>query len=108
MERLLLNLLDNAIKFTPPGGTVTVTAAAQPGQARIEVADTGAGVAPEEMARLFQPFAQVHERKEASPPGTGLGLYISKGFVEHHGGAIGCVSAGAGKGAMFWFTLPDA
>jgi signal transduction histidine kinase len=100
------NLLANAVKFTPPGGSVVVTALPQEGQARVEVADTGAGVAPEEMPRLFQPFAQVHERRDPRAPSTGLGLYISKGIVEHHGGAIGCDSAGPGKGATFWFTLP--
>ncbi|MEA3204393.1 MAG: hypothetical protein QOI63_2075 [Thermoplasmata archaeon] len=106
IAQVIGNLLGNAIDYTPVGGSVTVAARGEAGGAHVEVTDTGAGIAPEEAGRLFQAFAQVHERKDPRTPGTGLGLYISKGIVEHHGGAIGCTSAGANLGATFWFTLP--
>lgn len=99
------NLLGNAIRFTPHGGAVAVAAQRQGPDVRVEVADTGVGVTPDEMLRLFQPFAQVRD-KGPETAGTGLGLYIAKGIVEHHGGTIGCLSAGRGQGATFWFTLP--
>lgn len=100
------NLLGNAIQFTPRGGHVAITAQRRGAAVRVEVADTGAGLSPDEMLRLFQPFAQVHDRKPPDAAGTGLGLYIAKGVVEHHGGAIGCASLGTGQGSTFWFTLP--
>jgi signal transduction histidine kinase len=108
VSQVVGNLLGNAIKFTPKGGAITLTGEALDGKVRVAVADTGTGVTHDEAARLFQPFAQLQERRDPSTPGTGLGLYISKGIVEHHGGAIGCESAGAGKGTTFWFTLPAA
>ncbi|HUR64670.1 MAG TPA: HAMP domain-containing sensor histidine kinase [Candidatus Thermoplasmatota archaeon] len=106
LAQVVGNLLNNAVKFTPGGGTVTLAAESRAGQVRVTVADTGIGIPAENVGLLFQPFAQVHDRKLSNVPGTGLGLYISRGIVEHHGGAIGCESAGPGKGATFWFTLP--
>jgi len=104
VHQVLLNLLTNAIKFTPRGGRVRVKAQTSGAMVRIGVHDTGAGIAAEDQMRLFQPFAQVHE--EARERGSGLGLYICRGIVEQHGGRMGCESAGPGQGAMFWFTLP--
>lgn len=103
IEQVLLNLLGNAIKFTPSGGTITVRLRAAADRVRVEVADTGPGVAPEEQVRLFQRFSQLPEG--ARRGGAGLGLSISKAIVESHGGQIG-VETAPGKGSTFWFTLP--
>jgi signal transduction histidine kinase len=104
--QVLHNLLSNAVRFTPRGGSVEVVARAAGPAARVEVRDSGRGLDPGEQARLFQPFVQVHERDEAAERGTGLGLYISRVIVERHGGRIGVHSAGRGLGSAFWFELP--
>jgi two-component system phosphate regulon sensor histidine kinase PhoR len=103
VERVLLNLLNNAIKFTPAGGTITLAAARQGDMLRGEVRDTGIGIAPEHLGVLFQRFRQIGDA--ARKGGTGLGLSISKALVEAHGGAIGVESV-PGEGSTFWFTLP--
>lgn len=108
IAQVLFNLVTNAIKFTPKGGTVTLAAHRIGNQARIEVRDTGRGLLREEMDRLFRPFGQVHKREEARERGTGLGLYISRGLVERHGGRIWVESEGHGKGSTFVVTLPLA
>ena len=76
------------------------------GGARIDVEDSGIGIQPEDVDKLFQAFSQVHDKMEKTRSGTGLGLYIAKGIVDSHGGEIRCQSAGLGKGCTFWFTLP--
>jgi signal transduction histidine kinase len=98
--------LTNALKFTPAGGRVVVEAAQEGADAVVRVRDSGRGLAPDEIPRLFKPFSQVHERSEVAERGTGLGLYISKGIVEAHGGRIGCASEGRGSGSTFSFWLP--
>lgn len=105
--QVLFNLVGNAMKFTRPGGAITLRARKEDDHAHIEVTDTGAGLKEEQMARLFKPFSQVHQHLPDAPKGTGLGLYISKGIVEQHGGTMGVHSEGTGKGATFWFTLPQ-
>jgi signal transduction histidine kinase len=70
------------------------------------VRDTGPGLTAQQIERLFKPFVQVHESQGQVPGGSGLGLYISKGIVESHGGTMAVHSAGAGKGASFSFTIP--
>ncbi|HEV8359427.1 MAG TPA: ATP-binding protein [Candidatus Thermoplasmatota archaeon] len=102
--QVMFNLLSNALKFTPLGGAVTVTTELDGRFARVAVADTGAGLAPEGIPKLFQPFTQAHD--PAAVKGTGLGLFICRGIIEQHGGAIGCSSEGPGRGATFSFTLP--
>lgn len=102
--QVLTNLLSNAIKFTPPGGRVTLEATRQDDNVLVEVRDTGTGIAPVDIPKLFQRFSQLQggARKVG---GTGLGLSISKLLVESHGGEIG-VESTLGKGSRFWFTLP--
>lgn len=105
--QVMFNLLGNAIHFTPRGGRVRVEARLAGGMGLVRVADTGQGIAPEGLQRLFHPFVQVHEGGP-EPLGTGLGLFISKGLVELHGGQIWAESEGPGKGSAFTFTLPLA
>ena len=100
------NLLSNAIKFTPRGGRITVRCDTELDQAVVTVADTGIGLAREAMAKLFRPFSQVHDTMQQSHPGTGLGLYVSKGIVEATGGSLSCASAGPGQGSTFTVRLP--
>jgi PAS domain S-box-containing protein len=101
--QVLANLLSNALKFTPADGRITVRALPSAKGVRVEVEDTGEGIAPEERPRLFQRFSQLESGMRKG--GTGLGLSISKALVEAHGGSIG-VSPVEPHGALFWFTLP--
>ena len=107
ISQVLYNLLDNALKFTPAGGHVNVRATSDEGNVTVRVEDTGSGMRPDQLARLFQPFSQVHD-PELAPQvgGTGLGLYISRGIIEAHGGTMWCESEGPGKGSSFVFSLP--
>jgi signal transduction histidine kinase len=105
VSQILLNLLGNAIKFTPAGGVVTLRAASNGGQLRVEVADTGPGIPPEDLPRLFHPFTQLDMSATRPASGTGLGLSIVKALAEAHGGQVGVTSV-LGHGATFWFTLP--
>jgi signal transduction histidine kinase len=106
IHQVLVNLLYNAMKFTPSGGTVHVEARRSGSHALVRVRDNGLGIRPEDKAKLFQPFSQIHDPVGPIPPGSGLGLHISRGVVETHGGAIWCESDGPGKGSSFAFTLP--
>ncbi|HEV8361674.1 MAG TPA: PAS domain-containing sensor histidine kinase [Candidatus Thermoplasmatota archaeon] len=107
ITQVLFNLITNALKFTPAGGRVAVRTTRGAGEALVAVEDTGRGLAPEELARLFKPFSQVHEAHEVTERGTGLGLFICKGLVEQHEGRIWAASAGRGRGATFTFALPQ-
>ncbi len=103
LERILQNLLSNALKFSPPESKVIIEARKAEGEITISVTDHGKGIAPEDCSRLFKRFFQV---KGPQPPsGVGLGLYISKLLVEAHGGHIWVVSK-LGGGSTFHFTLP--
>ena len=102
--QVLLNLLQNAIKFTPEGGVVTLTAARDGNGIRFGVTDTGIGISREDLSRLFERFFKV-DRSRASG-GTGLGLAIAKHLVQAHGGVIGAFSLGEGHGSTVWFVLP--
>lgn len=106
LTQVLFNLVSNALKFTPPGGSVEVGARAEGQEAVVRVRDAGRGLAPEEIPRLFRPFSQVHEPREAAERGSGLGLFISKGLVEQHGGRVWAESPGRGEGSVFGFALP--
>jgi PAS domain S-box-containing protein len=106
--QVLTNLVDNAIKFTPQGGTVRVKAYVRDmsvPELVTEVSDTGEGIAPEDLAKLFQRFQQADMSSTRKAGGTGLGLSIAKALVEAHGGTIG-VRSEPGNGSTFWFTLP--
>ncbi len=104
IEQVLINLVSNAIKFTEGGGRVLVRASFKEGGLRCEVADTGIGIPPDDVPKLFQRFSQL-EAGVRHVGGTGLGLSISKALVEAHGGRIG-VESEPQRGTTFWFTLP--
>lgn len=105
VSQILYNLVSNAMKYAAPGTAVTVRASASGQQLTLQVEDRGVGFTAEQRARMFVPFSQVHTGVEAAP-GTGLGLYISRGIAERHGGTLDGVSAGPGKGATFTCVLP--
>lgn len=102
IERVLQNLAGNALKFSPPNKKVDITISAAAGQVRVEVTDSGPGIAPEFHEKIFEKFGQVGAG--ASRRGTGLGLAFCKLVVEAHGGQIGVISQ-PGQGSTFWFTL---
>ena len=103
----MLNLLSNAVKFTSEGGRITVSARALDGMVEVSVADTGIGIAPEDCEAVFEEFRQVGDNAEGKAQGTGLGLALTRKFIELHGGRIGFTSE-LGKGSKFSFTLPVA
>jgi signal transduction histidine kinase len=108
LRRILLNLLSNALKFTRKGGRVEIRAERQQEddrRVRISVSDTGVGIAPEDVARLFDKYEQARSRATRGEKGTGLGLYITRQLVELHDGRIN-VESELGKGSTFSFTLP--
>jgi len=105
VKQVLLNLLSNAIKFTPEGGRVSVHAALADDFAEISVIDTGVGIAPEDHETVFEEFRQVGSDYAKKHEGTGLGLTLSRRFVELHGGKI-WVKSQLNQGATFTFTLP--
>ncbi len=104
VKQVLLNLLSNALKFTPEGGQIDVRASVQDGAAEISVTDNGVGIALEDQATVFEEFRQVGAAAR-KVEGTGLGLAISRKFIELHGGKI-WVTSELGAGAVFTFTLP--
>jgi signal transduction histidine kinase len=104
IRQVIFNLLSNAVKFTPSGGSVDVSATQSNGKVTVSVADTGPGIAAEDLDRIFEEFQQT-ETGARQTEGTGLGLALSKRFVEMHGGRIWCDSE-LGKGSTFRFTLP--
>jgi two-component system, NtrC family, sensor kinase len=104
IKQVLLNLLSNALKFTPEGGRVEVRAGMVDGMAEISVADTGVGIAPEDQGAIFEEFRQVGTA-EKKAEGTGLGLTLCRKFVELHGGRI-WVKSQVGAGSTFTFTIP--
>ena len=108
LEAALENLLDNAIKYTPPGGAVTVSASAEGSEAVLRVADTGAGFAEEEAARLFDRFYRADAHPVRQVGGSGLGLSISKAVADVYGGRICARSPGRGFGSTFEVWLPLA
>ena len=108
VKQILLNLVGNAIKFTPEGGRVWIRTDLEDGAARVEVGDTGPGIPAEDHERIFLEFQQSQTARGAGKPeGTGLGLALAKKFVEMHGGRI-WVESEVGRGSTFTFTLPTA
>jgi len=106
LERVLLNVLDNAIKYTPAGGSVTVSVSREHDQARIDVRDTGAGVAPEALPHIFERFYRGDPaRSSTHQEGAGLGLSLAKWIVDRHSGRID-VESEAGRGSTFTIRIP--
>jgi len=105
IKQVVLNLLSNAVKFTPEGGRVTVRALPAGDAVEVAVSDTGIGIAPEDREAIFEEFRQVGSDYSRKREGTGLGLTLTRKFVEMHGGTI-WVKSEVGKGSTFTFTLP--
>jgi two-component system phosphate regulon sensor histidine kinase PhoR len=103
LEQVLVNLIHNSVKFTSPGGTVTLSAAGEKGFVRFAVRDTGVGIAAEDLLRIFERFFRVDRSRSGG--GTGLGLSIARHIVEAHGGRIWAESE-EGRGSTFYFTIP--
>jgi two-component system phosphate regulon sensor histidine kinase PhoR len=115
MVQVLVGVIHNAVKFTPPGGTIVVRAAQDAAGVRLSVADSGVGVAPDELPRIFERFYKASQRAPEREPasaapvgGTGLGLAIAKHTVQAHGGAIWAASDGPGRGTTIHISLPRA
>jgi heavy metal sensor kinase len=107
LKQVVVNLLDNAIKYTKAGGTVTVSVHAQPDHARLEVGDTGIGIAPEAQRHVFERFYRTKDVRSSEVEGTGLGLAIVHSIVEAHRGSISVTST-KGQGSSFVVRLPRA
>jgi Na+/proline symporter/nitrogen-specific signal transduction histidine kinase len=107
MIQVVINLLSNAAKFSPPDeGTVTVRLYFKDREVRVEVADNGPGIHPDEQVKIFEKFKQITDFRNGKPTGTGLGLAICRRIIEYHNGSIWVESA-PGEGAKFLFSLPD-
>jgi two-component system phosphate regulon sensor histidine kinase PhoR len=107
LEQVLVNLLDNAVKYTPQGGRVTLQAEAAGELVRVAVRDTGQGIPPQAVPRIFERFYRVDAGRSREEGGTGLGLAIVKHIVQAHGGSV-AVESTPGKGSTFTFTLRKA
>jgi len=107
MVQVLVNLIDNAVKFTRPGGRVTISAAAQPTQIELSVADTGEGVPGRDLPRLTERFYRVDQARSRELGGTGLGLAIVKHIVQAHGGSLR-IESELGKGTTVHLLLPTS
>ncbi|MCA0251159.1 MAG: HAMP domain-containing histidine kinase [Actinobacteria bacterium] len=105
--QVVTNLVGNAIRATPPGGSLTVTCTRNGGEIQFSVADTGEGLAAEDLTRIFERFYRVPGRASTLPEsGTGIGLTISRGIIRAHGGQLTAASPGRGLGATFTASLP--
>ena len=107
LEQVMVNLLDNAIKYTPTGGAISFTVTCHDRMVRIGVKDTGVGIPPKDLPRIFERFYRVDTARSRDEGGTGLGLAIVKHIIQLHGGTVG-VESEPGKGSEFWFTLKKA
>ncbi len=105
LRQVLINLLDNAVKFNQEGGKVVFKASAENRKVRVSIEDTGIGIPQESVSRIFERFFRVDQARSRELGGTGLGLAIVKHIVEAHGGSVSCKSQ-LGKGSEFSFTIP--
>ncbi|MHB1043672.1 MAG: two-component system histidine kinase PnpS [Eubacteriales bacterium] len=105
LTQVLINLIDNAVSYTPPGGEITLLVSEEGGEMKVDVRDNGIGIPPESLTRLFERLYRVDKARSREQGGTGLGLSIVKHIVEAHGGAVQ-VSSKVGEGSTFSFTLP--
>lgn len=106
MAQVLGNLVDNALRHTPAGGRVTLSGRSAGADVALTVTDTGDGIAPEHLPHVFERFYRADTARDRASGGSGIGLAITKAFVEAHHGAVRVQSAGAGTGAAFTVTLP--
>jgi signal transduction histidine kinase len=106
--QVLLNLVGNALQYTPAGGQVCICARREGEDVRLAVTDTGIGIAPEHRPHLFERFYRVDKSRSRAGGGSGIGLTIARHLVEAHGGRIEATSGGPGEGSTFSFTLPVA
>jgi CheY-like chemotaxis protein len=106
LAQIMSNLLNNAAKYTEPGGQIWLTARREAGEVVISVRDTGIGIPPEKLPHVFDMFAQVHAVGYRNTGGLGIGLTLVRSLVELHGGRIEALSGGAGKGSEFTVRLP--
>ena len=105
LEKIVFNLLSNAFKYTNPGGSIVLVVSMDGDDVRITVEDTGCGIAPEDVDKLFEPFSQLDASQEIGFDGSGIGLSLVKELAEGMGSSYG-VESTLGKGSAFWFTLP--
>jgi len=105
IRQAIANLVDNAIKYTPAGGTVIIDAHQERGKQYLSVKDTGLGIAPTDQARLFERFYRARRQETLSIKGTGLGLAIVKSIVQQHGGEV-AVESRLGEGSTFTIQFP--
>jgi signal transduction histidine kinase len=108
LAQVVSNLLNNAAKYTPSGGTISLSASSRDGRAEIKVSDTGVGIPPEMQSRIFEIFAQVEDHLTKAQGGLGIGLALAKQLVTLHGGAIEVASAGQDLGSTFTVKIPIA
>jgi CheY-like chemotaxis protein len=106
LAQIFSNLLNNAAKYTPPGGRITLSARVVDGMAVIEVRDTGMGISAEALPNIFEMFAQANRERGLTHGGLGIGLALVHGLTEMHGGTVGAASDGVGSGSSFTVRLP--
>ncbi|MCK4449516.1 MAG: HAMP domain-containing histidine kinase, partial [Anaerolineae bacterium] len=106
IKQVLMNLVSNAVKYTPAGGSVAVRAWSEDDQIKAEVSDTGIGISEKALPRIFEEFYRAQNAKSMEMEGTGLGLAIARDVVEQHGGQI-TVESVVGEGSTFYVTLPQ-
>jgi signal transduction histidine kinase len=107
IEQITANLIENAVKYTPAGGRIGVSVRAEPGDALLEVSDTGVGIAPQLLPRVFDMFTQGERTLDRAQGGLGLGLTLVRRLAHLHGGRVVAASAGVGRGATFTVTFPS-
>jgi len=106
VEQVLTNIISNSIKYAPDGGAVRISGRRENGRVLVSVADEGLGMTEAQLGQLFQRYHRVESDASKRIRGTGLGLYLTRGLVEAHGGRIWAESPGPGKGSTFSFLLP--
>ncbi|HUR41034.1 MAG TPA: MASE1 domain-containing protein [Verrucomicrobiae bacterium] len=108
LHQVFMNLLENALKYTPSGGTIRILGARDGGEAVINIEDSGIGIAPDLLPRIFEPFTQGERKLDRREGGLGIGLTLARKFIEKQGGRLEAFSEGVGHGAVFTIRLPQA